>query len=73
MPESAEQKALRVVRRAQANFERDQERLQEERSKSRERRRKAFARAQSEGLTLRQIGEAVDMHHSRVSEIIGGE
>jgi hypothetical protein len=36
-------------------------------------RRDAWARAQEEGLTLREIGEAVGLHHTRVGQIIRGE
>jgi hypothetical protein len=36
-------------------------------------RRDAFAKAQKEGLSLRDIGEAVGLHHSRVGQIIEGK
>jgi hypothetical protein len=62
----AERKARRTVREAQARFEREQETAQAAR-------RKAFAKAQKDGLTLRAIGEEVGLHHTRVGQIIRGE
>ncbi len=61
-----DQKALRAVMSAQAKFEREQ-------AKAHESRREAFAAAQKAGLSLRQIGEAVGLHHTRVSQIIRGK
>jgi DNA-directed RNA polymerase specialized sigma24 family protein len=58
--------ALSAVRTAQKRFERES-------SATNQARRKAFAQAQKEGLTLRQIGEAVGLHHTRVGEIIRGD
>jgi DNA-directed RNA polymerase specialized sigma24 family protein len=58
--------ALKAVRAAQRQFE-------SESSATNKLRRKAFAQAQKEGLTLRQIGEEVGLHHTRVGEIIRGE
>jgi DNA-directed RNA polymerase specialized sigma24 family protein len=58
--------ALNAVRAAQKQFERES-------SATNQARRKAFAQAQKEGLTLRQIGEVVGLHHTRVGEIIRGE
>jgi DNA-directed RNA polymerase specialized sigma24 family protein len=66
MTEGARKKAEQTVKAAQKQFERD--------SKSaRETRRKAFAQAQKDGLSLRAIGELVDLDHSRVGQIIRGE
>ena len=62
----ANQRARRAVRTAQAKFEREQ-------GSANKARRKAFADAQKEGLTLREIAEEVDLHHTRVSQIIRGE
>jgi len=60
-------KALRTaVLAAQERYEADTE-------AARESRRKAFAEAQEHGLTMREIGEVVGLHHTRVSQIIRGE
>lgn len=50
-----------------------QERYDADTEEARESRRKAFAKAQAEGLTMREIGEIVGLHHTRVSQIIRGE
>jgi len=60
------QKARKAVRDAQARFERDVE-------AAREARRKAFAQAQKEGFSLRDIGELVGLDRSRVGQIIRGD
>lgn len=70
MTEAAEQKARQAVRRAQAEFERDQKQLHEARAKSRDRRRESFERAQQAGLSLRDIGEEIGLHPTRVREIL---
>jgi len=61
-----EKKARAEVRKAQAEFERSQDRARVDR-------RKAFAKAQASGLSLRQISEEVGLHYSRVAEIIRGD
>jgi hypothetical protein len=66
MADVTNQKARRAVRAAQAKFEREQAATQKAR-------RKAFADAQKAGLTLRDIGEEVGLHHTRVLQIIRGE
>lgn len=67
MPDDPQRKAAsRAVKAAQKQFERDAE-------AAREARRKAFAKAQKEGLSLRDIGELVELDHSRVGQIIRGE
>jgi DNA-directed RNA polymerase specialized sigma24 family protein len=58
--------AAKAVKAAQKQFERDSK-------AAREARRKAFAQAQKEGLSLRDIGELVGLDHSRVGQIIRGE
>jgi hypothetical protein len=50
-----------------------QERYDADREAARESRRGAFAEAQEQGLTMREIGEVVGLHHTRVSQIIRGE
>jgi DNA-directed RNA polymerase specialized sigma24 family protein len=66
MGNDPKQKALVEVQRAQRDYERNV-------NTAREARRKSFARAQKAGLSLRDIGEAVGLHRSRVGEILRGE
>jgi hypothetical protein len=66
MADAKDEKARRAVRAAQAKFKRAQDATRKER-------REAFADAQKAGLSLRDIGEEVDLHHTRVAEIIRGE
>jgi DNA-directed RNA polymerase specialized sigma24 family protein len=58
--------ARKAVRAAQKQFARESAAANKER-------RKAFAQAQKEGLTLREIGEEVGLHHTRVGQIIRGQ
>jgi hypothetical protein len=73
MTEGAKRKARAELRKAEAAFEREQQQLRRERAKSRAKRRESFERAQKDGLTLREIGEVVGLHHTRVGEILRGE
>lgn len=66
MSDAKEAKARKDVRAAQARFER-------ERDQASAGRRKAFIAAQKAGLSLRQIAEEVDLHHSSVADIIDGK
>lgn len=66
MADAKGEKARRSVRAAQEKFKRDQNAVRNDR-------REAFAKAQKEGLSLREIAEEVDLHHTRVAEIIRGE
>ena len=67
MPDDPKRKAARkAVKAAQHEFDRESKAAQKVR-------RKAFAQAQKEGLSLREIGEAVGLHHTRVSQIIRGK
>jgi hypothetical protein len=66
MPKDSKQKALADAQQAQLAYERDVE-------AAREARRKSFERAQKTGLSLRDIGEAVGLHRSRIGEILRGE
>ncbi|HMC49146.1 MAG TPA: hypothetical protein VKH20_00730 [Solirubrobacterales bacterium] len=58
--------AAKAVKAAQRQFERDSK-------AARQARRKAFAKAQKDGLSLREIGELVGLDHSRVGQIIRGD
>jgi DNA-directed RNA polymerase specialized sigma24 family protein len=58
--------ASKAVKAAQKQFERDSKTAREER-------RRAFTKAQKDGLSLRAIGELVGLDHSRVGQIIRGE
>ena len=64
--DSKRQAASKAVKAAQKQFERDSK-------AAREARRKAFAQAQKEGLSLRDIGELVGLDRSRVGQIIRGD
>lgn len=66
MADAKGEKARRAVRAAQVKFKRDQDAARKER-------RTAFAEAQRAGLSLREIGQEVGLHHTRVSEIINDE
>jgi DNA-directed RNA polymerase specialized sigma24 family protein len=50
-----------------------QERYEADTQTTREARRKAFAKAQEEGLSLREISEEVGLHLSRIGQIIEGK
>jgi hypothetical protein len=63
------QKALQDARRVQARFEKTQKQLEE----SGLARRESFARARKAGATMREIGDEVGLHHTRVGQIIRGE
>jgi DNA-directed RNA polymerase specialized sigma24 family protein len=66
MPKDSKEKAIADAQRAQLAYERDID-------AAREARRKSFERAQMAGLSLRDIGDAVGLHRSRVGEILRGE
>ncbi len=67
MPKDAKEKARAEVRRAQSKFES----TGEKHDAARNARRESFERAREAGLTLREIGEAADLHWTRVGNIIG--
>jgi hypothetical protein len=69
MADKARQKALADVRKAQAEFERLQVRVE----KGREVRRESFERARAAGLSLAEIGKAAKLHRSRVDQILHGK
>lgn len=69
MADKARQKVLADVRKAQAEFERLQARVE----KGRGVRRESFERARAAGLSLAEIGEAAKLHRSRVDQILHGK
>lgn len=73
MTEAAERKARANVRKAQADFERADDRAQRERAKARVARRRKFEQAQKEGLTVRDIAEEAGLGFGRVAEVLRGE
>jgi hypothetical protein len=50
-----------------------QDRYDAESETTKKARRDAWAKAQEDGLTLREIGEIVGLHHTRVGQILRGE
>lgn len=66
MADAAEAKARKAIRKAQADFERSQERHEQ----IREARRKSFEQAQAAGLSTREIAEETGLHFTRVARII---
>jgi len=68
MAKDAKQKARVELRAAQATFER----VETQREKAGSARRESFEQAREVGMTLREIGEVVGLHHTRVGEILRG-
>lgn len=66
MPADPKRQALQDARRAQVRFEKSQQRLDEDAGA----RRDSFERAKKAGATLREIGEAVGLHWTRVGNIL---
>lgn len=60
--------ALREAQRAQARYEKTQDQLDQDGRT----RRDSFERAKNAGATLREIGEAVGLHWTRIREIVSG-
>jgi hypothetical protein len=68
MAKVSKQRALQDARRAQTTFEKTQEQLDQHGQA----RRESFKRAKETGATLREIGEAVGLHWTRIREIVSG-
>jgi hypothetical protein len=66
MPADPKREALQDARRTQAKFEKSQQRLDDDAQA----RRDNFERAKKAGATLREIGEAVGLHWTRVGNIL---
>lgn len=67
MADTPEQReARKALRRVQADFERKV-------ADARSERRECFEQAQEAGLSLREIGEEVGLHHTRVRQVILGD
>lgn len=66
MASDPKQKARADVRRAQSKFER----TGSQHEQARKARRESFERARKAGLTLREIGEAANLHWSRVGDVL---
>jgi DNA-directed RNA polymerase specialized sigma24 family protein len=66
MPEDAKAKARKAARRAQANFEQAQEKVDHRR----EARRVAFEQARAAGLSTREIADAAGLHFTRVARVL---
>ena len=69
MAKEATQKILGEVQRAQSKVERSQGQLDEARAA----RRESFKRARAAGLSLAEIGNAAELHRSRVDQILRGK
>lgn len=68
MAKDSKQRALQDARRAQTTFEEAQGQL----DRRGQARRESFKRAKEAGATLREIGEAVGLHWTRIREIVSG-
>jgi DNA-directed RNA polymerase specialized sigma24 family protein len=66
MAGDAKEKARRVARKAQADFEQAQEKV----GQRREARRAAFEQARDAGLSTREIAEATGLHFTRVARVL---
>jgi DNA-directed RNA polymerase specialized sigma24 family protein len=66
MADDPKVKARKSVRRAQADFEKAQDKLEA----LRESRRKSFEDAQAAGLSMREIAEETGLHFTRVAQIL---
>jgi len=69
MADEARKKARADVQRVQSKIERTEGALKA----VREERRASFERARAAGLSLAEIGEAANLHRSRVDQILRGK
>ncbi|MBS1677918.1 MAG: hypothetical protein JST08_11085 [Actinobacteria bacterium] len=69
MSADPKEKIRAAVRRAQADFEQ----AQSQRDEASAARRKNFERAQTAGLSIREIARESGLHFSRVAEILQGK
>lgn len=70
MGEAAREKIWTDVHRAQAEYEAAEAKFQAQIAAARRARRAKFKEAQDAGLTLREIGEAAGIHHTRIGVIL---
>jgi hypothetical protein len=66
MAADPKRKALADAQRAQAKYEKTQAQI----DKDAQMRRESFTRAKEAGATLREIGEAVGLHFTRVARVL---
>ena len=66
MADDGHQKARKAVRRAQSNFERTQNKLEQDR----EARRESFEQARAAGLSMRDIAKETGLHYTRVAQVL---
>ncbi len=66
MADDPQAKARKAIRRAQADFERGQDRLEA----LREARRESFEEARAAGLSMRDIAAETALHFTRVAQIL---
>jgi hypothetical protein len=66
MAQDAQAKARKAIRKAQADFERSQERHEQ----IREKRLKSFEQARVAGLSMRDIAKETGLHFTRVAQVL---
>ncbi len=66
MPEDAEAKARKAVRRAQSDFER----TGDQHERARKARHKSFEQARAAGLSMRDIAKETGLHFTRVAQVL---
>ena len=66
MADDSRKKARADIRRAQAKFEQTGDKHEE----ARKARRESFERGRAAGLTLREMGDAAELHWTRIARIL---